>query len=421
MAEDLADEVRVAVGLPVEGVGKLETRLPEVVTGCRLDVGDDAAVVEPGQVDLAHPALPSERYQGGGERVGLREIRAAVRADDEHPIGTVAGHDVAEQLHARLVGPVEVVQHEHERLVFRDLLQHGQHRAKEQVTLRVGIGALRGRELPQALAERGHHPSQLRPVALHVRGEGLLRRGLHVVVEGLHKRTVRNGQVLVAAAEQDAGTGVKGHTRRVCGERGLPHARVPGDQDDLSTVPRGHPFEGVGEHVGFGLTADQPHRGSDRQAGGQGDGCRRGVVLDHRFPADLQDLERLGQSLQLDLAQGAERVADAAPRHHPHELGGEDLAALGLGAQARRLDDRVPKVVVALPGGLPRAQSHAQVGDGAALSVASVDAPLHVHCTRHRGGAASEHHHDAVAEVLDLRAARRCDRPAQLGEERPAL
>ena len=46
-AQHLADEVRVPVSLPIQGVGKLEARRTQIVTRCRLDEGDDAAVVEP--------------------------------------------------------------------------------------------------------------------------------------------------------------------------------------------------------------------------------------------------------------------------------------------------------------------------------------------------------------------------------------
>ncbi len=239
-------------------------------------------------------------------------------------------------------------------------------------------------------------------------------------MEGLHERAVGNGQVLVAAAEQDAGTGVEGQTRRVRGERGLPHSGVPGDQDDLPTVSRGHPFEGVGQHVGLGLSTDEADRGRYRQARRQWDEGRRHVVLDERIPTDLQDLERFGQTLQLHLPESPERVGDASPRHHLHELGGEDLATLGPGAESSGLDDRVAKVVVALARGLAGAQSHAQARSDALPPIASIDALLHRHCARQRGGAAAEDDHDAVSEVLYLRASRGRDRPAQLREECPA-
>ena len=87
------------------------------------------------------------------------------------------------------------------------------------------------------------------------------------------------------------------------------------------------------------------------QATGQRDLVDRGptAVLGQGLPAHLDGLHGLGQALELELAQRTEGVRAPAAGHDLDELGGQDLAALGPGAQAGRLDDRVAEVVVALP------------------------------------------------------------------------
>ena len=218
MGQDLPDEVGVAFRLPVEGERELVTGFGEVVPSRGLEEGDDAGIVETGERDLAHPRLSPESDQGGGERVGVGELRAAIGADDEEPDGVVARHQETEELEARLVGPLEVVEHEDQDLGLRHLAQQTDGGAQEEVALGVRIGALPDRELAQSLAEGGHHPGQLGTVGVDVRGEDLVGRGGDVVVQGLGKRTVGRGEVLVAAPEQDAGTRLVGEARRVGGQ-----------------------------------------------------------------------------------------------------------------------------------------------------------------------------------------------------------
>ena len=168
------------------------------------------------------------------------------------------------------------------------------------------------------------------------------------------------------------------------------------------------------------LASDQADGGCDRQPGGERDRAADGLCLGEGIPGHLEDLDGLGQPLELHLAQSMEGVGDATPRHHPHELGGEDLATPSLGAQPRRLDDRVAKVVIPLSAGLPGAEPHPQPQGALAGPVLPVDGLLHGHCAGEGGRAAGEHHHDPVAQVLDLGATRRGDGLAQRRKVCPA-
>lgn len=85
---------------------------------------------------------------------------------------------------------------------------------------------------------------------------------------------------------------------------------------------------------------------------------------------------------------------------------GQDLAGLRLGTEPSRFDHRVAEVVVALFGCFPRAQPHTEPERTIGPNVVSVDELLHGDGTpkSRRGG--REHHHDPVAQVLYLGAAR---------------
>ena len=103
----------------------------------------------------------------------------------------------------------------------------------------------------------------------------------------------------------------------------------------------------------------------------------------------------------------------ASARHQPHDVGGQDLAALTPGAQTGRLDDRVAEVVVVLVGDLTAAQPDPQAHRSSRARL-SRSTPCCI-ATAHDNAAdaAREHHHEPVTEVLHLGAARFRDRLTQ--------
>ena len=52
------------------------------------------------------------------QRVGLRQLAVAIGPEDEHPHGLLGRRQVTKQQQASLVGPLEVVEDEHDGLVF---------------------------------------------------------------------------------------------------------------------------------------------------------------------------------------------------------------------------------------------------------------------------------------------------------------
>ena len=111
----------------------------------------------------------SSAGQGLGERMGGRQLRVAVGADDQQTVGRGVGHHVAQKLEARLVGPVQVVEHEDDRTLAAGRLEKTHHGGIEEVALGVGVGGLRAAAAPPgAVAARapcGPAPRHGRPRA----------------------------------------------------------------------------------------------------------------------------------------------------------------------------------------------------------------------------------------------------------------
>ena len=240
------DEEGVAVGLPVDGVGQLQALLGQVVAGRRLQVLDHLVVVEALQGDAADPGLPAQRPEGLGQRVGRGQLGVSVGADDEQPQGVGLLHQVAQQLQAGRVGPLQVVEHEHHGTLLAGRGQDAEHRGVQQVALGLGVGPLarRGQSLHPG-AQGPAEPGQLGPVGGHVGGEHLLGGVGDVVVEGLGEGGVGHAELLVAAAEQHDGPLGVGPPGRLGGQGGLALPGLPGDQDHLAALVAGHPLVGL--------------------------------------------------------------------------------------------------------------------------------------------------------------------------------
>src|SRR3984885_16117295 len=90
----------------------------------------------------------------------------------------------------------------------------------------------------------------------------------------------------------------------------------------------------------------------------------------------------------------------AAPRRHPHNVGGQDLSALACGTESGRLNDRIPEVIVAFLRDLASAQPDSKADLVLAAPIVSFDALLHPHRTSQCRRGRAEDHHEPVAKVL---------------------
>ena len=122
-------------------------------------------------------------------------------------------HEEPEQLQARLVGPVQVVEHEDDRTLLTRLLEQSHRGRTEEVTLGVRVAGLGWRELAQTATEGGHHASQLAAVVGHMGAQLLLVGVGHQVGQGLLEREVRWPQIFVTASQQDAAAPFEGGLR----------------------------------------------------------------------------------------------------------------------------------------------------------------------------------------------------------------
>jgi hypothetical protein len=133
-------------------------------------------------------------------------------------------------------------------------------------------------------------------------------------------------------------------------------------------------------------------------------------------PLNSEGLDRLGESLQLELADGVETDAVNATGEHQHRRRYQDPIRRRLVTESRRLDRRHPEVLPVLDRRLtrPQADSHLQLRLGS--PIAALEQLLHRHRTPQRRRCRLESHHQPVAGVPELVPARRADRLAQHGE-----
>ena len=133
VAQDLLDEERVALGLAVQ-------RRDEVGGGrggaVGLDQLADLAGVEALERDVREAVLAPQRGDQLRQRVPLLELRVAVGAEEHRAPRLGRAHEVAQQLHRRAVGPVEVVEDEQQRRARGQLGQQRGERVEQALALR---------------------------------------------------------------------------------------------------------------------------------------------------------------------------------------------------------------------------------------------------------------------------------------------
>ena len=117
-------------------------------------------------------------------RQTLRHLARTDGQREEHGSRRWAAEERADQLHGGRVGPVEVVEHEHERLHRRKLLEQGAHRTVAPVALVLQCHRAVGRERRQ-------------------RREDVRQLGPHVVVEPAEPGPLEPADVLVEGIDED--------------------------------------------------------------------------------------------------------------------------------------------------------------------------------------------------------------------------
>ena len=344
VAEDLADEERVPGRLLVEGGGEFQPVGRQLVTRRRRHELDDLVGVETLQGDALDLASAAQLGQHGRQGVATVDIGVAVGAEHQQVGHGLVDRDVAHEQQRPVVAPVQVVEHEQHGLTSGGLAEPAAHRVEQLRPLGVGLGHQRRRQPGDERVEIGHQPAQL----TGERAEGgRPARGAQLGPQRLGERLVGRADELVAAPREDKrAVVVLRPAGDLGGEAGLAHAGFAGKQYDLR-APVDHRLPVL------------DNAGQRPIAPGEGEGAalgerRRQVVVVRRFgdaiPLDLVGGDGFVETLQRQLAGGAEAVAAPPPAERPHDRRTEDLPGGGCGLEALGLDHRQTEAVAVLRG-----------------------------------------------------------------------
>jgi hypothetical protein len=186
--------------------------------------------------------------------------------------------------------------------------------------------------------------------------------------------------------------------RGVGGKPSLADPRLAGDQDRLAKptarrLPQGR------KALALGCAPDVAPGGNAAKPGRQRQAPDR---VGEWLPVDLEGLDRLGKPLQLERADGIERVLAPPGGHHPRQLADQDLIALRARAEPRRLDHRRPEPIALGALGLPVCDPDPDRELLVGFAVSPLDALLDSHRAGDRARGARKRDHQAVAEGLYL-------------------
>ena len=312
VAQDLLDEERVALGLAVQ-------RRHEVRGGraapWACDQLPDLAGVEALERDVREAVLAPQRGDQLRQRVPLLELRVAVGAEEHRAPRLGRAHEVAQQLHGRAVGPVQVVEDEQQRRARGQLGQQRGERVEQALALRPDLveagGRHGGRRVRHAeLRQQRGEVGRARAEPLRRAGQ---RRAARPAAQHLQHGLVGAGAGLVeAAVEHDRAVRVHG-ARELGGEPRLADPRLAREQHEAAVVgerrvprllQRGEVVRAAHERAAGGRGGERggQRRGRERERGGR--------LLRRRVAAQQPLVERH----QLRPGRGAELVAQQPPQ-----------------------------------------------------------------------------------------------------------
>ena len=248
--EQLLGEQRVALAARVQTLDQLGIgRRAEDV----LEQVGELVVREARQLDAARAGVALELGQQRAQRVAAVQLVGAVGRDHEHALGPQAAGEEDEEGARRAVGPVDVLEHERERLLAAEVVEQREQRLEQpRLALRRLAAVLR---LRAELREQG---GELRARA----GGQLVEHGVAVAREraqDAHDRRV--GQLLLAEldalAERDARAALAGAACELGQHPRLADARLAGDEGERRVPARRVAQRGL-ELCKLGRAADQP-------------------------------------------------------------------------------------------------------------------------------------------------------------------
>jgi hypothetical protein len=198
----------------VDAVGRIAQQLSRLLDAER-------AELDAGELVLAR--RPLERG-----RQAVRHVARAHREREEDRRGRRPAQQRSEQLDRRRVGPVEVVEHEHERLRRRELLEQRAHGAVAAIALVLERHLATARERRQ----RRKDVRELRLDVVLEGGQPIRSEASHVLVERIDEDRERQVALELGgrAREDEVVSGI-GANRQLGQEARLADARLADEQD----------------------------------------------------------------------------------------------------------------------------------------------------------------------------------------------
>ena len=269
-------------------------------------------------------------------------------------IGWSVGHDVAQQLHRRRVRPVQIVEHHQHRLPRRRRVRADRSHSRTARTVPRPRRPPPVPPPPVRRASSGTSRARCAPRSATCAANTGSGSGGDELGERLDPRLIRHAEVLVAAAVDDQ-TRPASYTSAanraasvVLPIPGSPANNITADPTSHDRLPR--------RPRSCSCSASRPTNVADtrrRQPGRQ----RR----THATSAPIGGSHRTrnvstgsSRPFSSNAPTGSNTDLAARPGQHPHQLGRQDLAAVGLRAQPGRLHHRQPEVVAVLQLGLAR-------------------------------------------------------------------
>ena len=318
---------------------------------------------------------------------------------------------MAQQQQARLVGPVQVVQEQHQRAQMRSVAQQRGDRLEQAEALLLGakarrpVGGTRVLELGQDRGELGAARGDLH-------GQLGRRAAGDVVAQRLHERLVGNKGLLVAAARQHRRAPLVRRTGELPCQARLADPGLAREHNDAqAALTHRRPLR-LQRSPRIG-PADERAAVLARQQRGQWD-----AHLGRCLPDHLASGDRVGDALQRDRPERAVGEPAARADQRTHQLRGEDLAWRAGVAEPLGDHHRRAEVIALVADRLAHVQADANRELELAARIGAVDGLLDRDRACEGVDRAHERHHQPVAEVLDLLAAVHRRRLAQQAEVR---
>jgi len=215
------------------------------------------------------------------QRVTTANLDVAIGGDDEHVHITHFRGEKAEQAQRRFVRPVQIVEHDDERLAKRRVPQEGRHAAEQTKACLLIRPDLDRRRLRHACAELGHQRR-------HIGGAGRCAAGTLVLVER-HARAQHlhpwpkdwRPLHLDAAPNEDGKSAVPGFGSKLLGRARLSDSGLADEQEDAAAGGGGR-FQPVAQPLQRARAADEARGCAHRLRRKRGVGSRGPGPTGHR-------------------------------------------------------------------------------------------------------------------------------------------